>query len=365
MRLFLSYASEDRSEAERIHLALIGAGHKVFFDKSSLPEGGDYVQRIRSALARADAMVFLISPDSIKKSTFALNEMQLAESRWKYPKHRLLPVLIRPTPISDIPAYLKAVTILEPIGDVSAHLLQSLTNLRPHAAKIRMTIVASGFILFVGLLSLAVPVRTFDSVKEIPPRDDAIRIETVVDRKQLTEQPPGRLFQIPTKNVDNGYFRLVIPAFAEHLVAADVRLQGGVALNSIFSPNLYLRIQLQPTRDVNTIDLHGCGLAVVFKVKSKALFFYSTEADASPKNISLNVDYSNLNTFAFRQVGSEVAAFLNEEMVGTFKAQTRPSACSPRIYIKANPGKEAEAEFQGLSIHEYAPLNVWSKRAVL
>lgn len=365
MRIFLSYASEDRATAERINLALAGAGHKVFFDKHSLPAGGDFIQKIRAALARSDVMVFLISPDSVDKSSFALNELQLAEVRWRHPKNRVLPVIVRPTSMDAIPTYLKAVTILEPIGDVSAHLLQSLSSLRPHAQLLRLAAALIGSSVVTGIASILIPVRVFNDVTVVPPRDDAVRMENVIKSSQLVERGSGRLFQSPSRGIDNGYFRLVIPALSEHLTGEDVRLQGGVGLARTFSPNLYFRVQLIPTRNVNTIDLNGCGLSVVYKIRSKALFFYSTESDASPSNIPIDVDYTVSNTFAFRQIGSEVVAYLNDKNLGTFRAQMRPKDCSPSLQLKANPGSEAEAEFQGLSIYEYAPLNVWSMRALL
>ena len=365
MRIFLSYASEDREIAERISLALAGAGHKVFFDKTSLPAGGDYIQRIRAALARTDAMIFLISPNSIERSSFALNELQLAEDRWKHPKDRVVPVMVRPTPFVDVPPYLKAVTILEPIGDVSAHVLQCISKLRPRARLLSFVGLFGACVLIAGAVSLTIPVRDFNEVSVIPPRDDAVRIENITDRSQMIEEPSGRLFQSPSRGIDNGFFRLAIPALSEQLVAPDVRLQGGVRLSSSVSPNMYFRVQLKPMRNVNSIDLYGCGLAVVFKVHSKSLFFYSTEADASPRNIPLEIDFTSHNTFAFRQVRSKVAAFLNEKQVGEFEARMRPGACSPKLHLKADPGTEAEAEFQGLSVYEYAPLNVWSKRSLL
>ena len=364
MRIFLSYASEDRDIAERIRLALAGAGHRVFFDRTSLPAGGDFIQRIQAALARSEAMVFLVSPDSVEKSSFALNELQLAEHRWEHPKNRVVPVMVRPTPITDIPAYLKAVSILEPVGDTAAHLLYSLSKLRPWATALRTAAVLGAGALAAGLLSWALPVRSFQDVKVIPPREDAVRVAKIVDRSQLVEDAHGKLFQSPSGGIDNGFFRLVIPAFSASVVGDDTKLQGGVNLVPVFSPNLYFQVQLRPTRNVNTVDLYGCGLAVVFKIRSRALFFYSTEADASPNNIPLDIDYSRMNSLAFRQVGSEVAAFLNDQVVGTFKAKTRPADCSPKLHLKANPGSEAEAEFQGLSVYEFAPLNLWSRRAL-
>lgn len=53
MKFFLSYASEDRPLAEEIQLALAGAGHEVFFDRESLPAGGDYHARIKASVDAA------------------------------------------------------------------------------------------------------------------------------------------------------------------------------------------------------------------------------------------------------------------------------------------------------------------------
>jgi hypothetical protein len=42
MRVFLSYSSEDRNLVEPISLALCAQGHRVFFDRSDLPDGRRY-----------------------------------------------------------------------------------------------------------------------------------------------------------------------------------------------------------------------------------------------------------------------------------------------------------------------------------
>lgn len=361
MRIFLSYASEDREEAEKISLALIGAGHKVFFDKISLPPGGDYFGRIRKAIDKSDALIFLISPESIDKKSYALSELQMAEHRWPHPKNRVLPMIIKATPFPDIPVYLRAVSILEPIGDSSASLLQGLKKLRPYQNLVKIFALTFVAISVGGVVSLLAPAKSFEDPLEIPPREDSLQIEKFNEAKQLVAGGNGQLFQTPSKGVDNGYFKIVIPALSDEFAGPDVALQGGVSTKSIFHPNFYLQLQLRPAKNVNTIDLHGCGLAVVFKVRSKAMFFYSTEADASPENIPIEINYERSNTFAFRQVGSQVAVFLNDKFVGLFRAKMRPSDCSPKIFLKANPGAEAEAEFQGLFVFEYWPLNVWGR----
>jgi len=70
MKLFLSHASEDAAVAEEIQLALLGAGHTVFFDKASLPPGSNYHERIRKAITASDAVVFLVSPHSVKPGKY-------------------------------------------------------------------------------------------------------------------------------------------------------------------------------------------------------------------------------------------------------------------------------------------------------
>src|SRR5574337_1294347 len=134
MTIFLSYATEDRPLAEEIQLALAGAGHEVFFDRESLPAGGDYHARIKAAVDAADALVFLISPDSVADGGYALTELGYARSRWPHPKGRVLPVLVRATPFERMPAYLKSVTVLEPEGNAAAEVAAAVARLAAVAA---------------------------------------------------------------------------------------------------------------------------------------------------------------------------------------------------------------------------------------
>lgn len=127
MQIFLSYASEDRSLAEEIQLALLGAGHVVFFDKASLPAGGDYHSRIEAAVKRCDLFIFLISPNSVASGSYALTELKFARLRWHHPKERVLPVRLHGTAWEAIPPYLKSVTVLEPEGNVPAEIVGAVS----------------------------------------------------------------------------------------------------------------------------------------------------------------------------------------------------------------------------------------------
>jgi len=130
MRIFLSYASEDRDVAERVHLALISSGYETFFDRADLPPGDDFNTRIRAAIADSDALVFLISPQSVAQGSYALTELKFARAKWRHPKRRVLPVIVRATEWRSIPSYLTAVTVLEPEGDVAAEIVHALPGPR-------------------------------------------------------------------------------------------------------------------------------------------------------------------------------------------------------------------------------------------
>ncbi|MDJ0710677.1 MAG: toll/interleukin-1 receptor domain-containing protein [Woeseiaceae bacterium] len=128
MNIFISYASEDKDLAEKIHFALLGARHETFFDKDSLPAGDSYRLRISAAIDQADAMVFLISPESIEKGCFALTELKKARKRWPHARSRVLPVMVRDVEWSELPNYLAAVSVLEPEGDAPAEVVMAISE---------------------------------------------------------------------------------------------------------------------------------------------------------------------------------------------------------------------------------------------
>jgi hypothetical protein len=120
MKIFLSHASEDRSLAREIQLALLGSGHQVFFDRESLLAGGDFHTRIREEVNGSDLFIFLISPHSLSSGKYTLSELRYAEKKWLHPREHVLPVMIERVPFEHINEYLKAVTILEPAGNIAA-----------------------------------------------------------------------------------------------------------------------------------------------------------------------------------------------------------------------------------------------------
>jgi hypothetical protein len=131
MKVFLSYASPDRRTAQRIQLALLGGQHQVFFDKASLPPGGDYNTRIRKAIDASDLFVVLISPHFTAKPRYVHSEVEIAKAKWPNPKGHVLPVVVTPTDLQSVDPYLVSVTYSEPSGDIAAEVAAAIDRMAP------------------------------------------------------------------------------------------------------------------------------------------------------------------------------------------------------------------------------------------
>ncbi len=126
MRIFLSYASEDKAVAETIAFSLRARKHTVFLDRDDLPAGGEYDRRIEQAVSQAGLLVFLISPESVARGRFTLTELEFARSKWRKADGHVLPVMIAPTAMTEVPGFLKSVTILEPKGNAAAEVASAV-----------------------------------------------------------------------------------------------------------------------------------------------------------------------------------------------------------------------------------------------
>ena len=157
MKIFLSYPSARRDTAVRLKLALEEEQHEVFFDRDDLGAGDAYHQAIREAMAAADAMVFLVAPESVAPGSYTLAEMAMAEARWRRPAGHVLPVVVALTPKNTIPAYLLAVTLLEPQGEVVAETLARVAAMadRRQAQPWRWAVLGALVLLLAGAAAWA------------------------------------------------------------------------------------------------------------------------------------------------------------------------------------------------------------------
>jgi formylglycine-generating enzyme required for sulfatase activity len=154
MRIFLSYASEDRASADAIRLALHHDGHDVFFDREDLPPGGEFHTRIRSAIEDSDFVIFLISPKTLDAGSYTLTEISIAEKAWPTPDGRILPVILERVDIKSLPAYLSSVTFLETSGNIPAEVALVVNGVARYRRRKRMRIAASMAAAF-ALVALA------------------------------------------------------------------------------------------------------------------------------------------------------------------------------------------------------------------
>jgi len=116
MRIFLSYASPDREQAQSIYLALRDQGHRVFFDRADLPAGDEYHNRIREAIEDCQLFIFLVTPQALDAESYTLSELEIADKS----RRKLLPVALADIDFAKLPPSLKAVTVLRPDGNLAA-----------------------------------------------------------------------------------------------------------------------------------------------------------------------------------------------------------------------------------------------------
>lgn len=111
-RVFLSYARAQAVLAERITIALRAEGHEVFFDRDTLKLGDAFHAKIRHELRSSDALIFLVSPESVASDSYACTELKIAKREWSSPASRILPVMAEPTPADSIPPLLREINIV-------------------------------------------------------------------------------------------------------------------------------------------------------------------------------------------------------------------------------------------------------------
>lgn len=127
--VFLSYSSEQTDAATRIELSLKEDGHAVFRDRTALPPGEGFDSQIRAAIERSDLFVFLISRRSVSAGHYTLSELKFAERKWGTPAGHVLPVLVEDVPRDTIPPFLRAVTTLDPEGNLTAEVVAEIARM--------------------------------------------------------------------------------------------------------------------------------------------------------------------------------------------------------------------------------------------
>ena len=109
MKNFLSHSMSDRPLARNIAQGLVDLGFVVWFDEWDLQPGENWAKAVGKALESADAMVVLVTPDSMQ--TWQREEIQYALTTPRF-EGRLIPVIVKSTP--DIPWILETLNVVRP-----------------------------------------------------------------------------------------------------------------------------------------------------------------------------------------------------------------------------------------------------------
>jgi ankyrin repeat protein len=154
MRVFLSYSRADRPTAEAIVATLKQAGHSVFFDQDRIQAAEDFNRIIWGQVRKSDLFLFLISPSSVQPGAYALTELGFAEKKWPNPERRVLPVVISPIDIAQVPVYVSLCHILRPEGNVAAEVRATVNRLDKRHRWVRIgraAAVVAGLALIGGV----------------------------------------------------------------------------------------------------------------------------------------------------------------------------------------------------------------------
>ena len=89
-RIFISYSRKDMAFADRLETALKARGFEPLIDRTEIYAFEDWWKRIEALIARADAVVFVLSPDAVA-SEVAQKEVAHAASLNK----RFAPIVCR------------------------------------------------------------------------------------------------------------------------------------------------------------------------------------------------------------------------------------------------------------------------------
>jgi WD40 repeat protein len=102
-KVFISYSRKDAAFTEKLRAALIARGFNAFLDKEDILPGEDWRARLDGLILEADAVIFVISPDSIASEHCAWEV-----ARTLALKKTLTPLVWRPIPDDAAPQDLAA-----------------------------------------------------------------------------------------------------------------------------------------------------------------------------------------------------------------------------------------------------------------
>jgi formylglycine-generating enzyme required for sulfatase activity len=137
LKVFISYSRRDSAEfVDELVAGLELAGFAPFLDRHDIAAGEKWEDRLGGLIAQADTVVFVVSPEAVK-SELCTWEIETALARTK----RVLPVIFKPVPESEIPGELRSRQFVRfdgdagfarPLGQLAEALRQDIDWIREH-----------------------------------------------------------------------------------------------------------------------------------------------------------------------------------------------------------------------------------------
>jgi hypothetical protein len=138
LKVFVSYSRKDSSDfADELVSGLELVGFAPFLDRHDIAAGEDWEARLGCLIQEADTVVFVITPEAVKSERCG----------WEVAKtlslsKRLLPVICKPVPDTDIPEQLRRLQFIrfdsgarvtpKPLGELAEALRRDLEWIREH-----------------------------------------------------------------------------------------------------------------------------------------------------------------------------------------------------------------------------------------
>ena len=98
-KVFISYSRKDLAFADRLDAALKTRGFEPLIDRTDIYAFEEWWKRVEELIARADTVIFVLSPDAVMPKSMAMKEVAFAASLNK----RFAPIVFRPVEDKDLP----------------------------------------------------------------------------------------------------------------------------------------------------------------------------------------------------------------------------------------------------------------------
>jgi hypothetical protein len=124
---FLSYSTHDASGfATRLRMALEAgsAPVRIWQDKDGLRAGDSWERGLNTAIDESDALLFVMTSDSIREECICANELQRA---WQY-KKTIIPLQVEPIDPVEVPLLINKLQAV----DFTSSFEAGLADLREH-----------------------------------------------------------------------------------------------------------------------------------------------------------------------------------------------------------------------------------------